>query len=456
VWSRADFLKPFLPAAAVVLGLVGPSPALAQGSAADPNPSPSVELLMDSSGSMNADDGSGTKKIDAAKTAVNDLVESLPRDTRVGLRVFGGRLPNKDKARGCRDTRQIFSVERQDPADVRRVIEGYRPTGFTPIALSLERAAKDLPSTGRRTIVLVSDGEDTCKPPSPCSVAARVARKGVDIKIEAVGLRVNAKARRELQCVARVGRGSYRDADNAQELGQELRAISTRAVRAFEPQGKRTRCGASARRAAELQPGQYVDAMRPASQCWYKIRLDRGETLTAAASLIPPKGGVAAVGSVFRLKILNPVFADQISPGQVANANLFISGGSEFSESLGVYGQPAGSQGDQTVEYARDDKFGRTGFYYLGVEFEDSNDRELRDESDARPFPVELLIDVLGRKPAAARPASTPAGSPVRAAAADSGGGPSGLVAALAAAVAALVGAAAGLGLMRRRRGRAA
>lgn len=456
MWSRADFLRGAAPAAAVVLGLVAPSPALAQGSAAAPDPPASVELLMDSSGSMNADDGAGTKKIEAAKSAVNDLVESLPRDTKVGLRVFGGRLSNKDKVRGCRDTRQIFAVERQDPAAVRRAIEGYRPTGFTPIALSLDRAAEDLPSTGRRTIVLVSDGEDTCKPPSPCSVAARVARKGVDIKIEAVGLRVNAKARRELQCVARVGRGSYRDVDNAQELGQELRAISTRAVRAFEPQGERVRCGPSARQAAELQPGQYVDAMQPTSKCWYKVRLDRGETLTAAASLIPPRRNVAAIGSVFRLKILNPVFSDQISPGEGANANLFISTGSEFSESLGVYGQPAGAQGDQTAEYARDDKFGRTGFYYLGVEFEDSNDRELRDESNAQPFPVELLIDVLGRKPAAARPASTPAGSPVRAAAADSGGGPAGLVTALAIAVAALVGAAGGAALMRRRRGRRA
>jgi len=418
----------------------------------EPEPPASVELLMDSSGSMAKDDGGGTKKIDAAKRAVNELVRGLPRDTRVGLRVFGGRLPNKDKARGCRDTRQIFSVERQDPAEVSRRIEGYRPTGFTPIALSLERAADDLPPTGKRTIVLVSDGEDTCKPPSPCKVAARVARRGVNIKIEAVGFRVGAKARRELKCIARVGRGSYRDAENAEELGQELRAISTRAVRTFRPEGQRVRCGASARQARELQPGQYVDSMRPQESCWYKVRLERGETLTAAASLVSPKPGIRAIGSSFGIQILNPVFEEQTSPGSVTNANLFLSTGNRRSESLGVYGLPAGSQQDQSAEYARSDKYGRAGFYYLGVKFEDANDRSLRDESDDRPFPVELLIDVLGREPAASRPAGTPAGAPVPAAASSSQGpGSSGLVAAIAAAAALMLGGLLGVLTSRRR-----
>jgi len=153
-----------------------------------------------------------------------------------------------------------------------------------------------------------------------------------------------------------------------------------------------------------------------------------------------------------RIQILNPVFEEQTSPGSVTNANLFLSTGNRSSESLGVYGLPAGSQQDSSAEYARSDKYGRAGFYYLGVKFEDANDRSLRDESEDRPFPVELLIDVLGREPAASRPAGTPAGAPVPAAASSSQGpGSSGLVAAIAAAAALMLGGLLGVLTSRRR-----
>ncbi len=44
---------------------------------------------------------------------------------------------------------------------------GAAPTGLTPIGRSLEAGAADLPATGDRSIILVSDGIDECGPPTP-------------------------------------------------------------------------------------------------------------------------------------------------------------------------------------------------------------------------------------------------------------------------------------------------
>ena len=71
--------------------------------------------------------------------------------------------------------------------------------------------------------MLVSDGGDNCAPPAPCGVAREIAKGGVALKIQAVGFQVKSGARRQLQCIADAGGGRYVDADNAQELGGQLR-----------------------------------------------------------------------------------------------------------------------------------------------------------------------------------------------------------------------------------------
>lgn len=364
----------------------------------------SVLLLMDSSGSMAGDDGAGTKKIDAAKDAVNGLLDSLPGDATVGLRVFGGQASNEDKAEGCQDTRLIFPAGKVDPEAMKERVESYRPMGFTPIALSLRKAATDLPEQGRRTIVLVSDGEDTCQPPSPCAVAGKVARQGIDIRIEAIGFRVNAAARRELQCIARAGGGSYRDAGDAEELSQELRAVSTRAVRSYRPEGEPISGGPSIRAATETAPGQYLDSMQPGTTKWYAVSLARGETLTAAATVVPPpRKDTGGIGATFSLRMYNSHF--ELQTEQTA-PNLFVEEEQGIAESVGVFGLPAGFPGDSTPEFARSNEYGDPGPYYLEVELADNGEKELRDEANGRPFGVELLVDVLGRDSAARLPVS--------------------------------------------------
>ena len=71
--------------------LLAPAGARAQAQPA-PDKDAAVILVVDASKSMRADDGSGQPKIAAAKSALNTLVDELPDDAKVGLRVFGSRV----------------------------------------------------------------------------------------------------------------------------------------------------------------------------------------------------------------------------------------------------------------------------------------------------------------------------------------------------------------------------
>ncbi len=194
----------------VGLALALAMPAAAQTPTPTPTPAgaPKILLAFDASGSMLTDDGAGTRKIDAAKDAAVALLDSLPDSTEIGLRVYGGTLPSRPIGPACRDSKLVMPIgpRGRNKAELEQQIRSFRARGRTPIAYALEQAATDLGDSGARTIVLVSDGKDTCQPPSPCSVAQRVAKGGVEMRIQAIGFNVDPEAREELQCIASRGR----------------------------------------------------------------------------------------------------------------------------------------------------------------------------------------------------------------------------------------------------------
>jgi von Willebrand factor type A domain len=172
-----------------VLALLAPPVARAQTQPA-PSKDAAVILILDASKSMKDDDGTGRPKFQAAKEALNTLVDELPDDAKVGLRVYGSEVSGTGRRAGCADTKLVAPVAPLDRAGLKEQIAGLQPRGFTPIGASLQGAAKDLGSAKQKTVVLVSDGGDNCKPPDPCAVARQISRGGVDLKIQAVGFQV--------------------------------------------------------------------------------------------------------------------------------------------------------------------------------------------------------------------------------------------------------------------------
>ena len=247
------------------------------------------------------------RKIDAAKEARGGAAETLPDSTEVGLRLFGGTRPSRPIDAACEDSSLVLPLGRVDRGEAEGKIRSFKARGRTPIAYALEQAAKDLGDSGSRTIVLVSDGKDTCSRRRRVTSPRRSPRAASSCD-PGDRFRVDEEARQELECIAAAGGGVYRDATDAASLRQELRVLSTRALREYVARGAATKGGPSARTATVLKPGRYVDKFLPDSERWYAIDLARGETLKASASFIAPERKIENYGADSALDIVTPDF----------------------------------------------------------------------------------------------------------------------------------------------------
>lgn len=228
-------------------------------------------LVLDSSGSMKERTPGGETRIEAATTALDDVVASLPDAQPVGLRVYGAEVFSRDEPGACKDSQLVVPVETGNRDDLRAAIDDYEPYGETPIGYALQQAGQDLGDEGRRSIVLVSDGEPTCDP-DPCEVAKELSKDGVDVRIDVVGLDVSGAARDALQCIARQGNGSYYDVDSSDELSSSLEKLATRASRDYAAIGTPVAGTESAADAPDVRAGDWVDALPPSSTRTYRVR----------------------------------------------------------------------------------------------------------------------------------------------------------------------------------------
>lgn len=245
-------------------------------------------LVLDSSGSMQEPAGGGQSKIEAARTALERVVDGLPDEVDVGLRVFGAEVFSRDQPGACTDSQLVVPPGTDNREELRAAVADYEPYGETPIAHALEEAAGDIGGEGARSIVLVSDGVATCEP-DPCEVAGRIAAQGIDLRVDVVGLSVDARTRQQLSCIADAGRGAYYDADSAEDIVEQLEIVATRAVRPFEVDGTPIEGG------TELDPtpvgaGRWADTLAQGDSGedavrWYRYeRTIPGSTLHVGAS----------------------------------------------------------------------------------------------------------------------------------------------------------------------------
>ena len=177
-----------------------------------------IHLILDASGSMWGK-VEGREKIVIAKEVLTDLIAKLPQDIQVGLTVYGHRSKGD-----CNDIQLLVPTEKGNRKILADRIASIVPKGKTPIAGSLKIVAKHLRQLeGRTTVVLVSDGQETCGG-DPCALMRRLIVQGINLKMFVVGFDVTDEEKKQLICIAETGGGQYFDARNAEQL---MAAIST-------------------------------------------------------------------------------------------------------------------------------------------------------------------------------------------------------------------------------------
>ena len=150
--------------------------------------------------------------------------------------------------------------------------------------------------------MLVTDGGDNCAPPDPCKAAEEVAKRGVEMSISVVGFQVNDRVRRQLRCIAAAGGGSYVDVGDADQLGDELAALLSRAFRSYEPTGTQVEGTADeARRRRSARACSWTRSRPGRRRPQLHDRRPRGPAVIVSATAIPPQGSSGAGAFVLRL-----------------------------------------------------------------------------------------------------------------------------------------------------------
>ncbi|HEY4505023.1 MAG TPA: VWA domain-containing protein [Candidatus Paceibacterota bacterium] len=182
-----------------------------------------ILILFDASGSMK-DNFGGISRIDAAKNAVRDVVAVFDNSVLLGLRGYA-HIAQYDKTSACTVTEllQPFSTDHQ--SIVSKVNDLQAVGSYTPTAYALRKAASDFTPGVQNTLILLTDGLETCGG-DPVAAAQALCEAGIQVKSYVVGLGVDAQARSQLQSVASAGCGKYFDATDAISLANSLKSIS--------------------------------------------------------------------------------------------------------------------------------------------------------------------------------------------------------------------------------------
>jgi hypothetical protein len=175
-----------------------------------------VELILDSSNSMWGQI-QGKAKIVIAKKVLNEIINGLPDGMNVGLRLYGHRYKLND-SRACGDTELVASIGPIDKEQVIAAVNKIQPKGKTPLVHAVLEAIKDFQDLKAGTIVLISDGVESCDG-DITSIPPALKKAGLDLKVNIVGFDIKeAEARRQLEGIAESTGGIYLDAKDSRGL----------------------------------------------------------------------------------------------------------------------------------------------------------------------------------------------------------------------------------------------
>jgi hypothetical protein len=217
----------------------------------------SVEIIMDASNSMTGSVGKETK-IAAARRVLTQTINGLPDSMNVGLRVYGHRFPTDDYDNACRDTELLVPIGPVQKAKLVEIVNKIQAKGRTPLVISVLEAIKDFEKVPNGSVILVTDGIESCKGDIK-SIAPAIKKSGLELEVNIVGFDIKeAAARQELESIAKSTDGRYIDARNAGELLSALEQTLKLEYVVLDEKGKEAGRGVVGGDEIKLKEGAYT------------------------------------------------------------------------------------------------------------------------------------------------------------------------------------------------------
>lgn len=145
-------------------------------------------LVFDASGSMNAADAdnAGLRRIDSVRSALARVLPKVGPRRRLGLVTYGPG-PIKD---ACTNIALELPPSPNAADRILGRVNALKPDGRTPLTAAVGLAADVLQYKERpATIVLVTDGEETCRG-APCELARSLERQGARVTVHVLSYRI--------------------------------------------------------------------------------------------------------------------------------------------------------------------------------------------------------------------------------------------------------------------------
>jgi len=216
-----------------------------------------LEFILDASGSMKTLMGKKSRW-DTALETLEEVLAKLPDDFNVGLRIYGHReLSTSPKT--CTDSQLVVPIRKLDRAGILKAARAFKPKGETPLVYSALQAPADLKAVGGGTVILITDGEESCKG-NPVKAAAELKASGLDIRLNIVGFAVtDPKVQKDVAGFSQATGGLFYAAQSGAALGDALlvAAIEKYSYTVFDAAGKQVAAGEAGGAADELPPGEY-------------------------------------------------------------------------------------------------------------------------------------------------------------------------------------------------------
>ncbi len=188
----------------------------------------STVLIFDASGSM-SQQITGGPRIDVAKNAVADYVESLDDDVSISVVAYGHKGDNTQsgKRESCAGVEEIYYMGSANDSIITTKVNKLNPNGWTPITAALQKAEKILSKTDSKTkhILLLSDGKETCDA-DPVAYAKELKAKGITIDV--IGLGVDNKTKIQLNNISISGGGEYLSVNSENDLSVVIDNMGTK------------------------------------------------------------------------------------------------------------------------------------------------------------------------------------------------------------------------------------
>ncbi len=141
-----------------------------------------------------------------------------------------------------------------------------KPRGETPLIHSILQTVGDLKAAGGGSVILITDGEESCKGDAKAA-AAEIQASGVNVTLNIVGFTLTGETvEAELGALAGSTGGRYYSAQDGEQLSRavKLAALNRLPYDILDASGKIIVSGQTSELSRELPPGKYrirIDAL---------------------------------------------------------------------------------------------------------------------------------------------------------------------------------------------------